>query len=203
MGSNDNHTHHLLLFIKMKPQTKKEKPYQLLTPQQDLFCHEYLKDRNGMQSAIRAGYSSHTAKEQGYDLLTRPHVRYRVNQLIEEQFNRLKLDADRVIKGLLKISEADLRDAFDDNGNLLSIKDMPEPLIKALADIETDELYDGRGSDRKQIGVSRKIRLCDRNKALQDLGRHLKMFTDVQEIRGLESLAEQIKQARMRTKHAK
>jgi phage terminase small subunit len=185
-----------------KPKTKQEKPYQLLTPRQEKFCHEYLKDRNGMQAAIRANYSPRSAKEQASRLLTKDNVRYRVNQLIEEQFNRIKLSADLVIKGLLKISEADIRDAFDEDGNLKPIKDLPEPIAKAIAGVETDELYDGKGSDREKIGVTRKIKFWNKNEALRDLGRHLKMFTDVQEIRGLENLAEDIKQARVRAKYA-
>lgn len=42
-----------------------------LTPKQQLFVDEYLKDRNGTQAAIRAGYSKKTANEQAAQLLAK------------------------------------------------------------------------------------------------------------------------------------
>lgn len=45
-----------------------------LTPKQQLFVLEYLKDQNGTQASIRAGYSESTARQQGSRLLTDPRV---------------------------------------------------------------------------------------------------------------------------------
>jgi len=45
-----------------------------LTLKQQRFVHEYLKDQNGTQAAIRTGYSEKTAKQQGSRLLTDPRV---------------------------------------------------------------------------------------------------------------------------------
>lgn len=45
-----------------------------LTPKQQRFVQEYLKDHNGTQAAIRTGYSERTAKQQGSGLLTNAHV---------------------------------------------------------------------------------------------------------------------------------
>jgi phage terminase small subunit len=187
----------------MKPQTKKEKPYQLLTPRQEQFCHEYLKDRNGTQAAIRAGYSPKTAQEQASRLLSKVMIRAKINQLIREQLDRIKIKADFIVRELLNTATINLRDAYDQKGNLLPIEDMPEPLQKAIAEIKTEELFDGRGEEREHIGTAKTIKIADRLRALELLGKHLKMFTDVHEIPGLESLAEAIKQARMRTKDAK
>jgi phage terminase small subunit len=49
-----------------------------VTPKQRRFVGEYLKDRNGAQAAIRAGYSAKTAKEQASRLLTNVHVKQAV-----------------------------------------------------------------------------------------------------------------------------
>ncbi|MGE8288679.1 MAG: terminase small subunit [Stenotrophomonas sp.] len=45
-----------------------------LTPKQQRFVQEYLKDHNGTQAAIRTGYSEKTAKQQGSRLLTNADV---------------------------------------------------------------------------------------------------------------------------------
>jgi len=49
-------------------------PTGQLTPKQQRFVLEYLKDQNGTQAAIRTGYSEKTAKQQGSRLLTYPNV---------------------------------------------------------------------------------------------------------------------------------
>ncbi|MFT4410197.1 terminase small subunit [Stenotrophomonas muris] len=45
-----------------------------LTPKQQRFVQEYLKDHNGTQAAIRTGYSAKTAKQQGSRLLAAPRI---------------------------------------------------------------------------------------------------------------------------------
>lgn len=45
-----------------------------LTPKQDRFIQEYLKDLNATQAAIRAGYSEKTASEVGYENLRKPQI---------------------------------------------------------------------------------------------------------------------------------
>lgn len=45
-----------------------------LTPKQQRFVSEYLKDQNGTQAAIRTGYSAKTAKQQGSRLLADPRI---------------------------------------------------------------------------------------------------------------------------------
>lgn len=52
-----------------------------LTPKQDAFCHEYIKDSNGKQAAIRAGYTGASAEVEASRLLRIPKVKARVEEL--------------------------------------------------------------------------------------------------------------------------
>jgi phage terminase small subunit len=178
-----------------KPTPKETEPTHILTSKQERFCHEYIKDRNATQAAIRTGYSLNTAQRIGSENLSKPLIRYKVNQLIAAQIDRIKLSADFVVKELLKHATIDLQDAYDENGNLLPIAEWPEPLRKAVIQIETEELFDGRGKDRERIGTAKTIKITDRIRALELLGKHLKMFTDVHEIPGLADLAERLEKA--------
>jgi phage terminase small subunit len=178
---------------------KQKKESRSLTSQQEDFCLQYIKDYNGTQAAIRAKYSAHTAQEQASRLLSNVIVRGRINGLLEERFKVVKLDVDRVLRGLLKAAEIDIRMAYDEGGNLLPVKDMPEPLAKVISEIRTEELFDGYGKDREHIGTAKTIKVVDRLRAQELLGKHLKMFTDITEHRGLENLADQLKKARQRT----
>ena len=73
-----------------------------LTPKQDTFCQEYLKDLNATQAAIRAGYSEATAQEQSSRLLSNVMVKERVQALMDERKKRTEITADYV---LTKIQE--------------------------------------------------------------------------------------------------
>jgi len=168
----------------------------ILTPKQDLFCHEYLKDRNATQAYIRAGYSRKGARANAAREIAKDSIRAKINELLKEQLERLKIDSDMVIRGLLAIAMANVSDAFDEGNNLKPIKDMPEPTLRSIAFMKRVDQFDGQGKKRKKIGCNWCIRFYDRIRALELLGRHLKMFTDVHEIPGLENLAERMRAAR-------
>lgn len=153
-----------------------------LTPLQERFCQEYLIDQNGKQAAIRAGYAGgQSAEVNASKLLRITKVRHRLEELREKQTERLELSADMVLKALLDIAKADLADAYDDEGGMLSVKQMPKKFRNALA---------GAEETLTQNGLSRKIKLNDRIKALELLGRHLKLFTDKVEHSGSLTLEE-------------
>lgn len=69
-----------------------------LTAKQEMFCLEYLIDLNATQAAIRAGYSEKTAKEQGYENLTKPHIHECITKLKGERSDKLTIDAAYVLK---------------------------------------------------------------------------------------------------------
>lgn len=54
---------------------------QKFTAKEEKFCHEYIKDFNATQAAIRAKYSKASAKEIGYENLTKPHIKNRIDEL--------------------------------------------------------------------------------------------------------------------------
>lgn len=55
-----------------------------LNPKRLAFCREYVKDSNGTQAAIRAGYSESTAQEQSSQLLSILMVNQEINRLTTE-----------------------------------------------------------------------------------------------------------------------
>ena len=52
-----------------------------LTNKQQAFCREYVKDSNGSQAAIRAGYSTAGAKVRGSELLTLRNVTQEISRI--------------------------------------------------------------------------------------------------------------------------
>jgi phage terminase small subunit len=148
-----------------------------MTPRQNLFALEYLVDLNATQAAIRAGYSARTAATQGERLLTSVHVKAAVAEAMATRSERTKIDADWLLTRLVDEAEADLADLYGPNGELLPIHEWPAIWRKGLvAGIETVEERDELG---RITGIVRKIKLTDRVKRLEMIGKHV----DVQAFR--------------------
>lgn len=158
-----------------------------LNDQHELFCLEYLKDLNGTKAAERAGYSAKSAAQQASRLLTNAKITDRITALKAQQFETVQVDANVILRELLRLATVDLGGAYDDEGKLLPIKKMPEDVRRAIAGIEVFEEYEGSGKDREYIGDTVKVKIFDKNRSLELLGKHLKLFTDRVEL-GQETL---------------
>lgn len=171
-----------------------------LEPKQERFCREYLIDLNATQAAIRAGYSEHTAQEQGSRLLSNAKVKEFIDKLKEKRNARLDIKADDVLREVARLAMVDITEAFDDEGNLKPIKQIPEDVRRAISGIEVEDLFEGHGSDRERIGTLRKAKFWDKVKTLELLGKHLKLFKDQLEITGTVNIADRLQRARERRK---
>lgn len=174
-----------------------------LTPKEHRFCEEYLVDLNAKQAAIRAGYSRHTAHQIGYENLNKPDVIKRIEELKVDRSERTKIDADFVLTRLAQIAEADLNDLYDEAGRLLPVQDWPLIWRQGLvAGIDVEELFDGHGDERSQVGEVKKIKTIDRIRALELIGKHVtvKAFEDRVAVTGLDALAERLMRASQRIK---
>ena len=158
---------------KSKKKTVKNK-VKPLTAKQKLFCHEYLIDLNATQAAIRAGYSKKTAKEIGCENLTKPNILEFINKAKEERIEEVKIDANWLLKRLADEADADVADLYDDNNNLLPVSEWPEIWRKGLvAGVDVEEIFDGYGKDRVKIGETVKIKVSDRVRRLELIGKHV------------------------------
>jgi phage terminase small subunit len=65
-----------------------------------LFIKEYMKDMNGTQAAIRAGYSEKGAKVQACNLLKRPDVQEELRKLFDKLNAEMSIDENYIIREL-------------------------------------------------------------------------------------------------------
>jgi phage terminase small subunit len=154
-----------------------------LTGRRDLFAREYLKDLNGTQAAIRAGYAPAGAHVEGSRLLADEEVQAHIAGLAAARNTELKIEAREVLEELLRLAMQDIAPAFNDDGTLKQIHEIPADIRRAIAGVEVEELFEGRGQDREQVGVLKKVKFWNKNQALEALGRHLALFKDVIEHR--------------------
>jgi phage terminase small subunit len=83
---------------------------QKLTERQRRFVQEYLRDLNGTQAAIRAGYSPRGASVRGSKLSRHPLIAAEVEKGEGERSARARIAAETVLRELAKSAFSDIRD---------------------------------------------------------------------------------------------
>jgi phage terminase small subunit len=166
-----------------------------LNPKQNRFVAEYLKDLNGTQAAIRAGYAPSGADVQATRLLANVSVRRAIDEALARRASRVEVKSDDILRELMRLAMVDVGEAFDDEGRLKPLKDMPVDVRRAIAGIEVHEsplkmrreMDDGHIIE-EPMGRAVKVRFWDKTKGLELLGKHLKLFTDKVEHSGALTL---------------
>jgi len=74
-----------------------------LTPKQELFCQEYIKDLNGKQAAIRAKYAPNSAEVQASRMLINVKVQARIAELQAVALKANKIDAQWVLRQAVEV----------------------------------------------------------------------------------------------------
>lgn len=151
-----------------------------LPPRQAAFVREYMADLNATNAAIRAGYSAKAATQVASRLLTKAKVSNCIAEAVRRRAERVELRADDILRELLRLARADIGQAFGEDGKLKPIREMPEDVRRAISGLEAEELWEGHGEDRAHVGTLRKVRFWDKTKALDMLGKHLRLFDDLQ-----------------------
>jgi len=144
-----------------------------LSQVQKRFVEEYIIDLNATRAAITAGYSKNTATMQASRLLTKANVNEAIRNKIKERSNRTEVTSDMVLKELALIAFFDPRNLFDDNGKLKRVSDLEPEIAKAIASIDAIKRKDGE----EWVDVD-KVKVNDKIRSLELLGKHLGMFTD-------------------------
>lgn len=144
------------------------------TPQQYQFVLQYLAlNFNGHGATLAAGYSKKTAKSSAWKLLAKPHIQALVKYEIDERSKRVKYDADKLLSRMVELDELDAADILDDDGNVLPIKQWPKTWRTLISGIEISEIWEGKGDEKEQIGLLKKIKWPCKLKNFELLGKHV------------------------------
>ena len=150
-----------------------------MTEKQKIFADEYLIDLNATR-AYKVAYPSvkkdETAAQAGSRMLRNVKVERYIQERMQARQERTEITQDRVLEELAAIAFArttDYAEVKDGRVLLKNTENLNEQQIRAIAGIK-----DGK------YGIE--IKLNDKEKALELLGRHLGMFKDKVEVSGLE-----------------
>ena len=150
-----------------------------MTEKQKIFTDEYLIDLNATR-AYRAAYPSvkkeQTAAAAAARMLRNVKVQEYIADRMEERQKRTEITQDRVLEELAAIAFARATDYAQVIGGTVQIRnteELSEEQVKAIAGIKEGK-----------FGVE--LKLNDKEKALELLGRHLGMWNDRLQVSGME-----------------
>ena len=149
------------------------RPAKELTPKQAQFVREYLVDRNATQAALRCGYAETSAYSQGQRLLKYDVIATAVQEAMDKRAERTEITADRVLREIACLA------LYDPSELVQQPCTKPEDI--ALLPEHVRRAIIGWSWDKAGNFV---LKLSPKVPALDQLGRHLKLFTDKVELSG-------------------
>lgn len=147
-----------------------------LSPKHARFVAEYLKDLNGTQAAIRAGYSAKSARVQGTRLLADAAIAAAVAKKTAKRLAKADLTAERVLEEYRRLAFIDVRSYFDEQGNVKPMSQLTADQGAALASLEV-VLKNAEAGDGHTDRVH-KFKVWDKTRALEALAKHFGLLAD-------------------------
>ncbi len=166
----------------------------------EIFAREYVKDLNGTRAAIAAGYGEKGAHVRASQLLRNRKVQGLLAKLTKKHADKLDLSAEKVLSELSRMGFSNFLDYVnitEEGDAFVDLSNLTPEQAAAIQEVTVNEYMEGKGKDARQVKRTR-LKLVDKIRSLDLLGRHLKLFTDRIEVSGLEGLPDMIAAARKR-----
>jgi len=139
------------------------------------FVQEYLKDLNGAQAYIRAGYKArgHIAEVNASRLLRNAKVIAAIQAEKEKRAARVQLSQDAILEELHLLSHSDIEHyAIDDQGNVTLAEGIPRRAMRAVSSLQkTIRHYEDGSTEYKT-----RIWLWNKPASVKMAGEHLGVF---------------------------
>ena len=153
-----------------------------MTPKQERFVAEYLKDLNATQAAIRAGYAKKNADVTGPRLLGNVGIAEAIAAGQQRQLVSADLTAVATLEAIRRQVVGDIRSLFDADGNFKAIKDLTAEEAALIAGFEL-VIKNAAAGDGITDRV-RKVKLKDQARYVEMAAKHFGLLTDTVEHKG-------------------
>jgi phage terminase small subunit len=149
-----------------------------LTAKQARFVEEYLIDLCASAAYQRAGYKArgNVAETNACRLLRNAQVQEAIAVKQRALAAKCEVTAERVIRELAGCGFSDPRKLFSADGSMKSIRELDDSTAASISSIET-RVELGKGDDAVPERITR-VRLWDKNSALEKLCKHLGLFSE-------------------------
>ena len=143
-----------------------------LAPRQQRFVEEYLRDLNGKQAAIRAGYSPKTAEVLASQTLRIPKVQAALAEAMAARAQRVELSQDTILRELALLATSTLEHyQVDDRGEVSVRAGAPEGAMRAIASLKKKITHSDAG-----VSYETTLTLWNKPASVRMAGEHLGLF---------------------------
>lgn len=145
---------------------------------------------NATRAAIAAGFTAARASVTGSELVRNRKVIAIIDQLQSKRASKIGVSAERVLEELSRLASSNILDyvTIDANGQPnTDFSKLTRDQAAAVQEIRVDTTGGSGDGERRQV-LRTTFKLADKGLALERIGRHLKLFTDVVKHEGLETL---------------
>lgn len=157
-----------------------------LTDKQCRFVAEYAVDMtNGKAAAIRAGYPAKTAHVMASRLLNHPLVSQALGNIKRQQLEAIDLRREEILEQLLFAVTRDVKDMVDEDGEVLSIPDMPKRMRCMIDGFDQEVTVDGETGDRH---IKTKVKLSPKLGAIDAGMKYRSLYAPETHLHGVVNL---------------
>ena len=154
----------------------------ILTPKQAKFVEEYLVDMNATAAARRAGYAEKSAKDIGYENLTKPHIQQNLVRRQKQLQDKIHVRQDRVLLELACLAFYNVQDMVDENNVPLPVHEMSEQTARSIVSIKQTvretTFTNPDGGQGEAVTTTTEYKMANKDAALDKLGRHFGIYKE-------------------------
>lgn len=156
----------------------------LTNARHERFAQELAKGKTADEAYALAGFKPNRGN--AATLKANQSISDRVAELIGRGVERAEIDIARVLKELVRLGTSDIRQAFTDDGRLKHPQAWSDDFAASVASIEVVSRVTGKDEDGSaEVEHVHKIKVWDKNSALEKIAKHLGMFIEKVEHSGL------------------
>jgi len=147
-----------------------------LSQKRELFVEYYLEDLNAARAARKAGYSERTARQQGYELLTKPDIQVRIREGYQAKLSKAKKEAAEAVLSREEVLQEDSWIATSNLFDLIERVTSSGILWKDLSSLppEVQRCVQELQIDPDKGAV--KVKLHSKHPSLERLAKHHRIF---------------------------
>ena len=97
--------------------------------------------------------------------------------------DRAEWGKERVLLELRRMGLSDIRQVFNEDGSLKPVAEWSEDISKAIQSVKIEELFEGTGAGRTQIGHTKKVKLWDKLASIKLIGQAQSLFIEQHVVR--------------------
>ncbi len=195
---------------KVKPEERSWKQHDW-TAEEILFCLEYLRTgsanrahRHAFPDLYIAGTSKRsrntlmTATFTAKMLLSKRYVQEYIAEIRADMIERMQVDKKNVLNEIAKLAFSNIVDFVilqEDGSPQIDLSGLTAEQSAAVSELTVETYMEGQGDDALEVKRV-KVKLAPKTQALELLGKHLKLFTEVYEESTLRDIAQDIQERR-------